>query len=318
MVNKIINCLLLIMFYFGFGDAYSQDDVDGIAPNQRKIGGEKNAISTFNMFQEPSYILFGSGIGNLEPLLFEADIAPYFMLSFSESVRWGVELSPRIIIRMYNQDSYPIRTPSFMPKVTFFYQFLDKQNNNRDLFTYVSVMHHSNGQEGDFFNSDSSTINTLTGNFSTNWIEGGVFLSRPNERLLFNTNYIKIYAMYNYKQEEALSGTYGRLRFFVNAKSTVKLSEAFRIIVAAGDQNKKYIFNQSINTGWITGKMNDIRNLDIKRLTFNYSLSFTPTFLTHANIFIQYYYGQDYYNIHFNRQISVIRFGISAKSGILK
>ncbi|MFO8235468.1 MAG: hypothetical protein R6U04_08705 [Bacteroidales bacterium] len=317
MINKIIVFLLLLMFNYWVADAYSQNDKDSIALTQGEVDRKRNAISTFNMFQEPSHILFGSGIGNLESLIFEADIAPYFMLSISESVRWGVELSPRIIIRMYNRNSYPIRTPSFMPKITFFHQFLDKEDSERDLFTYISAMHHSNGQEGDFFNNDSTTINTLTGNFSTNWIEGGVFLSRPNDKLLFNTNYVNLYAMYNYKQEEALSGTYGRLRFFVNVKSTVKLSEAFGIIVAAGDQNKKYVFDQSIQTGWITGKLNDAKTLDIKRLSFNYSLSFTPTFLKHANIFIQYYYGQDYYNIHFDRQIKLIRFGISARSGIL-
>jgi hypothetical protein len=204
-----------------------------------------------------------------------------------------------------------------MPKVTFFYQFLDKENGKRDLFTYISAMHHSNGQEGDFFNADSTTINTLTGNFSTNWFEGGIFLSRPNAKLQFNTNYIKLYATYNFMQEEKLSGTYGRLRFFVNIKSTIKLSEAFRIIVAPNDKNKKYVFNQSVKMGWITGVLNDEKNASIKRLIFNYTLSFTPTFLKDVNIFVQYYYGQDYYNIHFNRQLSVIRIGISSKSSIL-
>jgi hypothetical protein len=308
--------LFLVLFIWA-NIAYSQNDIVIISPSQEEVYGKRNAISTFNMFREPSYILFGSGIGNLEPLIFEGDLVPYFMISISKSVRWGVELSPRIIIRMHNQHSFPVRTPSFMPKVTFFYQFLDKENGKRDLFTYISVMHHSNGQEGDFFNADSTTINTLTGNFSTNWFEGGIFLSRPNAKLQFNTNYIKLYATYNFMQEEKLSGTYGRLRFFVNIKSTVKLSEAFRIIVAPNDKNKKYVFNQSIKMGWITGILNNEKNVSIKRLIFNYTLSFTPTFLKDVNIFVQYYYGQDYYNIHFNRQLSVIRIGISSKSSIL-
>ncbi|PKP10427.1 MAG: hypothetical protein CVU09_07190 [Bacteroidetes bacterium HGW-Bacteroidetes-4] len=93
---------------------------------------------------------------------------------------------------MYNQDSYPVRTPSFMPRATFFYQFLDKESGKRDLFTYSSIMHHSNGQKGSFYNSDSTSINTLSGSFSSNWVEAGLFLSRPNDRLLFNTNYIEL------------------------------------------------------------------------------------------------------------------------------
>lgn len=308
--------LWLLITFSLINDAYSQNDTVIPPPTKEEIEGKTNAISTFNLFREPSYILFGSGFGNLDPLIFEANIAPYFMISISEKVRWGVELSPQIIFRMYNQDSHPVRTPSFMPRVTSFYQFLDKENGKRDLFTYISVMHHSNGQEEDFFNADS-TINTLTGDFSTNWVEGGIFLSRPNAKLQFNTNYIKLYTAYNYMQEEKLGESYGRLRFFVNVKSSVKLSNAFRIIVAADDKNKKYVFNQSIKMGWIAGKLNDENTFSTKRLIFDYSLSFTPTFLKEVNIFIQYYYGQDYYNIHFSRQLSVIRIGISSKPSIL-
>ncbi|NHB68836.1 hypothetical protein G8O23_09095 [Bacteroidales bacterium M08MB] len=316
-MNRIKILLLPIMLFSIICDVYSQKGVDSLVSNEQEVKGRRNAISTFNMFRDPSYILFGSGLGNMEPLIFEGNLAPYFMISISENVRWGIELSPRIVIRMYNEYSLPVRTPSFMPKVTFFYQFLDKENGKRDLFTYITTMHHSNGQEDDFFNPDSTTINTLTGNFSTNWIEGGLFLSRPNAKLLFNTNYIKLYATYNYMQEQKLSGTYGRLRFFVNIKSSVKLSEAFKIIVAPEDLNKKYAFNQSIKVGWIAGKLNDEQNFSIKRFTVNYTVSFTPTFLKDVNIFFQYYYGQDYYNIHFNRQLNVIRIGISSKSSIL-
>ena len=308
--------LLLILVYWGIGYSCSQNDIVILPPSQGEVNGKKNAISTFNMFREPSYVLFGSGFGNLEPLIFEGDLVPYFMISISENVRWGIELSPRIIIRMYNKPSLPVRTPSFMPKVTFFYQFIDKENGKRDLFTYFSWMHHSNGQEGSYYNADSTAINTLSGSFSTNWIEGGIFLSRPNAKLLFNTNYIKLYTAYSYKQDVELDSIYGRLRFYINIKSTVKLSKFFRIIVAPEDKNKKYVFNQSIQMGWISDELKDTKTFDKKRFTFNYTISFKPTFLKDVNIFIQYYYGQDYYNIHFNRQLSVIRLGISSKLNI--
>ncbi|MDY0201467.1 MAG: hypothetical protein RBR40_10825 [Tenuifilaceae bacterium] len=311
---KILFWLLIISFLID--DAYSQNDTIILPPTKEEIEEKTNAVSTFNLFREPSYILFGSGFGNLEPLVFEANIVPHFMINFSEKVKWGIELSPRIVFRMYNQHSHPVRTPSFMPKGTFFYQFMSKENKKRDVFTYVSVMHHSNGQEGDFFNADS-TINTLTGNFSTNWVEGGLFFSRPNPKLLFNTNYLNLYATYNFLQEKSMSGTYGRLRFFVDLKNTVKLSRAFRIIVAPENKDKKYVFNQSIKLGWIAGKLNDEKTVNIKRLIIDYTLSFTPTFLKEVNVFIQYYYGQDYYNIHFGRQLSVIRIGISSKPSIL-
>jgi hypothetical protein len=315
MKNKFTISLFYILVFLT-GVAHSQSTSD--TTEKYKNGLFKaNAISTFNIFREPSYILFGSGLGNLEPLVFESDVIPYFMLSLSQNVRWGVELSPRVIMRMYNQASHPVRTPSFMPKVTFFFQFVDREHGKRDFFSYVSWMHHSNGQEDGFFNPDTTTINLRTGSFYTNWVEGGVFLSRPNAKLLFNTNYVKLFTAYSYSQAPELKGTYGRLRFFINVNSTVKLSKLFRTFRKSDDVNKNYIFEQSIRLGWITGDLIGTKTIDKKRFTFNYRLSFKPTFLKDVNVFVHYYYGQDYYNIHYGRQLSVIRFGISSKANIL-
>lgn len=300
---------------FSIGIAQSQNDIDTTQIFDNGISKAK-AITTFNMFRDPSYIILGSGIGNLEPIIFESDVIPYFMLSLSENNRWGIELSPRVIMRMFNQESHPVRTPSFMPRVTFFIQFADKEHGKRNFFSYFSWMHYSNGQDGDFFNTDS-TINTNTGSFYTNWAEGGIFLSRPDAKSMFITNYVKLYTAYNYLQEKKMDNIYGRLRFNIHVKSTVKLSRFFRTFSATDNINKHYIFDQSINFGWIAGKLNNTKSIDKKRLVFNYKLSFKPTFLKDVNIFIHYYYGQDYYNIHFSNQLNVIRFGISSKSNIL-
>ncbi len=300
---------------FAIGIAFSQNEVDSTYSFDHGIS-KANAISTFNMFREPSYIIFGSGIGNLEPIIFESDIIPYFMLSLSNNNRWGIELSPRVIMRLFNQESYPVRTPSFMSRVTFFIQFVDKKYEKRDFFSYLSWMHYSNGQAGDFYNPDS-TINTDAGSFYTNWVEGGIFLSRPDPKLLFITNYVKLYTAYSFIQEKKMDNVYGRLRFYVQVKSTVKLSRFFKTFSATDDLRKNYVFDQSIKFGWIAGKLDNTKSIDKKRLVFNYRLSFKPTFLKDVNLFIHYYYGQDYYNIHFSKQLNVIRFGVSSKSNIL-
>jgi hypothetical protein len=314
-MNSKFAIVILSLLIYSIGISYAQNEVDSVKIYDNAVGNA-NAISTFNMFREPSYIIFGSGIGNLEPIIFESDVIPYFMLSLSKNTRWGVELSPRVIMRMYNQVSHPVRTPSFMPRITCFIQFVDKEHGKRDFFSYFSWMHYSNGQEGDFFNTDS-TINTHTGSFYSNWVEGGVFLSRPDAKLLFITNYVKLYTAYSFMQEEKMDNVYGRLRFFVQVKSTVKLSRLFRAILATDDKNKNYLFDQSIKFGWIASELDNTKAFDKKRFIFNYRLSFKPTFLKDVNIFIHYYYGQDYYNIHFGKQLNVIRFGISSKSNIL-
>jgi hypothetical protein len=286
-----------------------------MAVAQGDLNTKASAISTFNMFREPTAIAFGSGIGNMAPLIFEADIVPYFMLSLNNNVKWGIELSPRIILRMYNKESYPVSTPSFMPRVTGFYQFINSNDKRRDLFAFCSWVHHSNGQDGYFYNIDSTTINTSTGSFSTNWLEGGIFLSRPDPNLSYNTNYIKLSAAYNYQQEELLDDIYGGLRFYFNFKSTANLTKFFNNY-AIIERDKSFLLYQSLNLGYIAGKMYDRPLYSGKRFIFKYTLSVKPSFLNNVNLFVQYYYGEDYYNIYFNQTLNVLRVGISTRSHV--
>ena len=290
------------------------------AMSQESVKDSSSFERTFSMFREPSYISPLSGMGNLEPLVFEADIVPYFMLSLNKTNRWGIELSPRFLIRMYNEKSLPIRTPSFMPRATFFYRISTKEK-GEDVFAYFSWCHHSNGQDDYFYNEDSTTINTNSGNFSTNLIEGGVFLSHPDRRFPKAViNYVKISALYHYFQAPELRPLYGRVRFNSDFQSTLNLSKLLRIF---GNTSKNptihnVLLNQSIRIGYIAGKMDDISTFDSKRFVFRYTITFKPSFLNDVTIFAQYYYGQDYYNIYFNRTLSVLRFGLAAKTSIFE
>ena len=56
-------------------------------------------IATVN--QGNSYITFPTDIGNIEPLWFEANIIPNFMIRESKNSRLMGVLTPQIIIRMY-------------------------------------------------------------------------------------------------------------------------------------------------------------------------------------------------------------------------
>ena len=170
---RIDSCHIFFFFSLIFiNPVFSQKD----SMNYRN--SNSNAISTINMFREQSYITMLGGIGNIERLIFEADIIPYFMLSLNPKAKWGIELSPRIVLRMYNKESYPVRTPSYMPRATFYYQIIDNSGNRKDWFAFISWCHHSNGQDGSFYSDDNKTINTTTGNFATNMMEVGAFVSR--------------------------------------------------------------------------------------------------------------------------------------------
>ncbi|MFT3738698.1 MAG: hypothetical protein QM786_08050 [Breznakibacter sp.] len=272
---------------------------------------------TFTMFREPSYITFAGGIGNIEKLIFEANIVPYYLVSFSNSDRWGVELSPQVILRMYNQESYPVRTPSFMPRVTGFYQFRQADNNQSDWFGYFSWWHHSNGQENSFYQSDSISINTLSGNFATNAIEAGMFFSRLDKRNPYVLNYLKVSSVFHYHHVEELDNRMGDLRFFINLQSSVNVSKTLRMLnlLASNARPGSSMLYLSTN-GWISDKFNDYKPMSVKRLIFSETISFKPNFFRDVTLFAQYYYGQDYYNIYFNRRLHVLRFGIMAKPNL--
>lgn len=271
--------------------------------------------TTFNMFREPSYISIAGGFGNIDNLVFEADIIPYYQVSLSNANKWGIELSPQVILRMYNQESFPVRTPSFMPRVTAYYHIQESVNKPIDLFGYFSWCHHSNGQENSFYKEDSLTINILSGNFATNMVETGVFMSRPDHRNPYAVRYTKLSVVYHYYHIHELDNRYGDLRFFVDFQTSANLSKSLRYfnLVKRDLPHRTSTLNIATKVGWIAGNMADIKSFDIKRLILKSSISFKPGIFKDVTLFAQYYYGQDYYNIHFERTLKVLRFGISAK-----
>ncbi|MCA1758169.1 MAG: phospholipase A, partial [Bacteroidales bacterium] len=137
---------------------------------------ENSFFRTIRANQTDTYITFSQGIGNVEPLIFEALVAPYFLLRTSRDAKWGATISPAILIRMYAEESFPVRTPSYMPEISFYHQ-LNKTGNETIKYLFLNLTHHSNGQDGDFFNEDGS-FNTVSGDFSTNYLELGLFLNQ--------------------------------------------------------------------------------------------------------------------------------------------
>ena len=83
---------------------------------------ENAFFRTIRANQEDSYITLGGGLGNIDDLIFEALVAPYFLLRTNENARLGATISSPILVRMYNEYSFPVRTPSYMPQVSFYYQ----------------------------------------------------------------------------------------------------------------------------------------------------------------------------------------------------
>ena len=115
--------------------------------------------------QGNSFITFPLDLGNIEPIWFEANLIPNFNIRASKNSRLLGVLTPQIIIRMFQEESFPVRTPSYIPQLTVYYRLQAKpQINSTSVFGRLA--HHSNGQEGDFY-LENGEINLNSGSFST-------------------------------------------------------------------------------------------------------------------------------------------------------
>jgi hypothetical protein len=272
---------------------------------------------------EVGYITFLDGIGNLKPLWFEAKMVPNYLIRIKENSRTGAILTPKVIIRMYREDSEPVSTPSYLPQFTLYHQ-LNNFNPMKSNIFYIfgRVVHHSNGQDGDFYNADG-TINTANGSFSTNYIEMGFFFAKiftlhPNATEFFRSS-----IEYHPKnmQDKVLNDKYGNVRWHNDIKVFKFTKEAFTAIFSGNGkmedgsekQKERPYIRANVNTTFIFGKMEDVDALDfLKRFGGSITLSYNPKYLEDVRLFVQYYYGQDYYNIYFENTLSELRIGLMA------
>jgi len=253
--------------------------------------------------QGNSYVTFPTDIGNIEPLWFEGNLTPNFYLRESKNSRLMGVLTPQIIIRMYQERSYPVRTPSYMPQFTVYYLFKGKEN-TPGLTLYGRLAHHSNGQDNDFF-LDDGAVNLKSGDFSTNYFETGFIITHFNFRLnafqFFKTSF-EVHPE-NWIENE-LEGIYSKYRWHT-AFSIFKLP-------ANSNQNvmKKATVSVKGEATWMFGEFNHWGVFSLDRLNLKLTFYYHPTFLEDIGLFVQLYHGLDYYNMYFNHKLDIIRFGL--------
>lgn len=261
---------------------------------------ELTFISQVN--QGNSYITFPTDIGNIEPLWFEGNVIPNFYLRKSKNARLMGVLTPQIIIRMYQEESYPVRTPSYMPQITVYYKLNDK-NQFKSSSVFLRAAHHSNGQDGDFILEDGS-FNHNSGDFSTNFLEAGLIKTNLNRRFnayqFFKTSF-EVHP--NGFMQEELEGFYSQYRWH-NAFSIIKLSSRNN-----QEDLKKSAFSIKGEITWMFGDFNQLDVFSAERLNLSLTFYYHPKFLEDIGLFVQYYHGTDYYNMYFDHRLDVLRFG---------
>lgn len=212
-------------------------------------------------------------------------------------------LTPQIIIRMYQERSYPVRTPSYMPQITLYYQ-LGSQSVSRTKSLFLRLAHHSNGQEGNFF-LENGNLNLKSGDFATNYFEPGFIITNVNKRLnayQFFKSSVEIHPPGSSSAE--LDGIYSKVRWH-NAVSIFKLPEK-----SDSDTGGKADISLKAETTWMFGDVNTWDRFSTDRLNLRVTFYYHPKFLEDIGLFIQYYSGLDYYNMYFSHRLDILRFGL--------
>ncbi len=252
--------------------------------------------------QGNSYITFPTDIGNIEPLMFEANLVPSFLIRTSKDSRLMGVLTGQIIIRMYNEFSYPVRTPSYMPQITVYYRLSDHKK-IKQLTTFARYEHHSNGQDGNFYLDDGS-LNLKSGDFSTNFFEAGLIKTFYNTKFkavqFFRTSFAYHPPELSVNQ---LDGIYSFYRW--NSSFSV-----FKLPEKTKNGKKKAQLSIKADATWMFGELNGWNAADLNRINLSLTAFYSPKFLEDIGFFVQFYHGLDYYNMYFNHQLDVLRFGI--------
>jgi len=255
-------------------------------------------ISQIN--QGNSYITFPTDIGNIAPLWFEGNIIPNFHIRSNKSSGLMGVLTPQVIIRMYQEESFPVKTPSYMPQVTMYYKI---PRNKKNSTFFARLAHHSNGQNGDFY-LENGAINLETGDFSTQYFEFGLIRSFYNINFNANQFFKTSFQKHFFESENLQTNIYSKYRW-KNSFSVFKIRENNT------DLNKKKAgFSIKLDTEWMFGDTYTWSDKFVNRFNIGLKMFYAPKFFEDIGLFIELYHGQDYYNIYFNQQLNIIRFGI--------
>jgi hypothetical protein len=314
---KICFSLLFIIF---ISQLVLAQDADTSLINQQFVDQYKEN-------SELSYTSPRSEIGAPSKYIISGKLTTNYMLLGTKNSRVAFAVIPEFTVRVRNEKSAGVRTPSFKLGGTTYIRL--NKNINHYQYAELSFTHHSNGQDANAVNTDGS-INTYNGNFSTNYLTTSYrFGSYNHKKKNYNSTNQRIGLQWNkwFSYEQALENNYGFTRLLYNF--------SWRRYALYFSDNK---------TGWSTKPNNNptTKKLEKEYLRFNTEISYAinkidnyrfiaPKKRLNAEVSIHYslpfmnnvflmaaagYYGEDPYNIYFNDKYAYTRFGIS--TGFLK
>lgn len=327
MAKQLIISILII--YFGSSTLRAQ----ALPPND-----ESSVYAKFHNILKSNkpvqYIGTGpfSDNGANQWLIFEGVVAPSYTIFRGRDAnkdwmkRAHLAFVPAIRLRMFNEESFPVRPPNFNPYFDFHYLLSNlgrgiKKPNNFGYFQF-QLAHFSNGQSGSFFNADSTTINLENGNFSTNYLKVGLtkaqYLPASKSELL-DSALVSVTLLYRddwsidgspLEIDEFLIDRYALQRFNFSLELRTKNINQGRYTYNNSQYNKQFSYLLRIDQEYRIGDILDINGKD-RRYSLNMMLAIYPANWRTFGFMAKYYYGRDNYNIRFNRKISFFQFGFT-------
>jgi hypothetical protein len=270
---------------------------------------------------------------------FEADIQPNFVIrqTFSDKLviedlltgefkrGYSIVGTPRVRLRMIDARSAPVRTPSYMPKGTFTQLFFRGEPIERGSrvglwAAQATVGHHSNGQDGCLFTTDTlvgdrcvgppdlQQINHIDGTFSTNFVRFG---GRYRREWLHD---VSTDAQKQAGIEEQIGAREFTLGFDIDRHfHTDPRVEPFygttrASVLAGGATRFRRVCKSRVDASvalFYVGEQPDT----VGSFAFQAEMSCTFTDQGGWGMFARYYTGQDYYNLGFAESINRLMFG---------
>lgn len=321
--------------------------------------GEKTHREEVMGFQEVNGIynrlyLYNADLGFITPpyadafapkrYLLTSDVTPHYYVVASSRYRGSLVFTPRTKVRILDEPSQPIRTPSFMPALTYYLRMAD--NTVRYRYLTFNATHHSNGQAGPSL-LPNGFYNTFDGTFSTNFVELGYHWGTASPVAFESADTSPTIQPKNLNAARPMGISYGKLAFIRHIGNDAALAGRYGFTRLTGKYNrirlgqyarkqfgehrqvsridKAYIAEKhriTVDAQWIFGALYTFRSTDVGRrlnaeVSYYYRLPFQ-----YANSYLYAaagYYGQDPYNVYFNDQYLFARigaaFGISVYRG---
>ena len=102
---------------------------------------------------------------------------------------------------------------------------------------------------------------------------------------------------------EELRGKYSGLRWH-------NTFTAFKLPFIKFDAENNPNLSLKVETSIMLDNYNDLNIIDLDRFNISLTFYYHPKFLEDIGLFVQFYHGKDYYNIYFQEQLDLIRFGL--------